>query len=242
MDLSRPALRGIVFDKDGCLFDFEATWAAWTADLLCDLAPDPAALGEVLGFDLAARRFHPHSPVIAGTPAEIAALMAPYVDHSDLEGLLNARAAAARQVEVVPLRPLFEGLRGPGGSGGSGLRLGVMTNDGAVPAAAHLAHVGDLLDPVIGSDSGHGAKPDGAPLRHIARLWGLPPGACAMVGDSTHDLIAARAAGMRPVAVLTGPAGRADLAPLAEVVLPSIAALPDWVAGQATQTPPKTTR
>ena len=35
-----------------------------------------------------------------------------------------------------------------------------------------------------------------------------------MVGDSTHDLRAGRAAGMRTVAVLTGLAGADELAPL----------------------------
>ena len=55
---------------------------------------------------------------------------------------------------------------------------------------------------------------------------------CAMVGDSLHDLQAARAAGMRAVAVLTGLTGRAELAPEADVVLDTIAELPDWVLAQ----------
>ena len=54
-----------------------------------------------------------------------------------------------------------------------------------------------------------------------------------MVGDSLHDLDAGRAAGMRPVAVLTGIARAGDLAPHAEVVLPDIGALPAWLDAQA---------
>jgi phosphoglycolate phosphatase len=50
-----------------------------------------------------------------------------------------------------------------------------------------------------------------------------------MVGDSTHDLHAGRGAGMATVAVLTGVAGRAALAPHADVVLNSIAELPEWL-------------
>ena len=50
-----------------------------------------------------------------------------------------------------------------------------------------------------------------------------------MVGDSAHDLIAGRAAGMQCVGVLTGTATRADLAPLADVVLPDIGHIPDWL-------------
>jgi len=37
---------------------------------------------------------------------------------------------------------------------------------------------------------------------------------------------------MRPVAVLTGIAPAADLAPLAEAVLPDIGALPGWIDAQ----------
>ena len=58
---------------------------------------------------------------------------------------------------------------------------------------------------------------------------GLSPDVCVMVGDSTHDLHAGRAAGMSTVAVLTGVAQAAELAPHADVVLPSIADLPRWL-------------
>jgi phosphoglycolate phosphatase len=57
----------------------------------------------------------------------------------------------------------------------------------------------------------------------------LPPAAVALVGDSLHDLHAARAAGAVSIAVLTGPlgeAGRAELEPHADYVIGSIADLP----------------
>jgi len=50
------------------------------------------------------------------------------------------------------------------------------------------------------------------------------------VGDSTHDLIAGRRAGMQTVAVLTGVALEAELAPHADVVLPNIGHIPAWMA------------
>jgi phosphoglycolate phosphatase len=54
-----------------------------------------------------------------------------------------------------------------------------------------------------------------------------------MVGDSTHDLHAGRAAGMVCVAVLTGVADRDELAPHADVVLDTIADLPRWLGLQS---------
>ena len=61
-----------------------------------------------------------------------------------------------------------------------------------------------------------------------SRHCNCAPQQVAMVGDSLHDLNAARAAGSVAVAVLSGPARRAVLAPHADVVLDSIADVPAW--------------
>ena len=139
-------------------------------------------------------------------------------------GILTSTAAAP-QVEAAPLGPLLDRLLA------AGLTLGVATNDSEAPARAHLARAGvlDRFAFVAGYDSGHGAKPGPGMLEAFCRTTGLAPRACAMIGDSLHDLESGRAAGMATVGVLTGLAGRADLAPLADVVLPDIGALPDWL-------------
>ena len=49
--------------------------------------------------------------------------------------------------------------------------------------------------------------------------------------ENLHDLDAARAAGMKAIGVLTGPALRETLAPHADVVLGTIAELGDWIDG-----------
>jgi phosphoglycolate phosphatase len=128
--------------------------------------------------------------------------------------------------EAVPLRPLLSALRG------RGLRLGVATNDSEAPARQHLANHGitDCFDFISGYDSGHGAKPGPGMCLAFASQLGLDPARVAMVGDSRHDLEAGRAAGMRVVAVLTGVARREDLEPHADVVLPDIGAIPDWLS------------
>jgi phosphoglycolate phosphatase len=59
---------------------------------------------------------------------------------------------------------------------------------------------------------------------------GLAPDEVALVGDSLHDLEAARAAGAVAIAVLTGRTGlaaRPELEPHADHVIESIADLPD---------------
>ena len=89
-----------------------------------------------------------------------------------------------------------------------------------------MAGVIELFDFVAGFDSGHGGKPEPGMLLAFARVAGLAPSAVLMVGDSRHDLIAGRRAGMATLAVLTGVAEAADLADLADAVRPDIGHLP----------------
>lgn len=229
------ALRGILFDKDGTLFDFHATWSIWSAELITTLAQGNAGLAVrlalAIGYDPGTGRFDPASPVIAGTPPEIAEALQPHLPGRSLADLvvqMNSLSSQARMAPAVPLVPLLQVLRG------RGMRLGLATNDGERPARAHLASVGvsDLFDYIAGSDSGHGGKPHPGMLLAFAAQQGLHPGQVVMVGDSTHDLAAGRAAGMATVGVLTGPASAADLADLADVVLPDIGHLPGWLDSQ----------
>ena len=230
------AIQGVLFDKDGTLFDFAATWNSWAASMLASLAGGDAAraarLSGRIGFDFEARRFNPASPAIAGTPEDLAELLAPDVpelSQAELAKRIAADSAGAPQVEAVPLAPLLARLRG------MGLKLGVATNDAEAPARAHLASVGHeaSFDFIAGFDSGFGGKPKPGICLGFAAAVGIPAAAVAMVGDSAHDLAAGRAAGMRAVAVLTGVAGEAELAPLADAVLPDIGHLPDWISMQS---------
>ncbi|MEL7013970.1 MAG: HAD family hydrolase, partial [Pseudomonadota bacterium] len=111
-------------------------------------------------------------------------------------------------------------------------KIGLMTNDTEFAARAHLNEAGltHFFDMIIGYDSGYGAKPSPDPLLAFAHETELRPERIAMVGDSTHDLIAGRAAGMQTIGVLTGGASAATLAPYADVVLPDIGHIPAWLA------------
>ncbi|MFN3936198.1 MAG: HAD family hydrolase [Gemmobacter sp.] len=224
----------VIFDKDGTLFDFRRTWSDWSVRLLDELSggnPAMAAiLGQAIGFDPTRREFAPDSPVIAATPTEIGVVLLPHlpgVTLAELVERMNRLSETVPLAAAVPLGPLLEDLRR------RGLRLGLVTNDAERPARMHLAAAGiaALFDFVAGFDSGHGAKPAPGPLLAFARMLGADPGRMLMIGDSPHDLIAGRAAGMRTLGVLTGIADSASLAPLAEAVLPDIGHLPPWLDG-----------
>ena len=226
-------ISALLFDKDGTLFEFAATWEGWAEAFLlraCDNDhPRATHLGGIIGFDMTNRSFRPDSLVIANTPAEIARAMIPHMPETTYDALLqtlNDEAETVALVEAVPLVAYLDGLRL------RGLRLGVATNDAHAPAMAHLKSVGidGHFDFIAGSDSGFGAKPDTGQMLAFARAVDLDPESIAMVGDSAHDLIAGRDAGMTTIGVLTGFAGADDLTPFADVVLPDIGHIPGWLA------------
>ena len=227
-------IRAVLFDKDGTLFDFASSWSGWARQLLVELSEGDGAraraLGAAIRFDLSAGQFDPTSPVIAGTLEEAAALMHPHLPHLSRAALISRlvqSAETAQMVPPLPLVPLLGGLRA------RGLVLGVATNDAESAAHAHLRAAGITAHfaHVLVYDSGYTPKPAPDMLLGFAARAGLAPETVLMVGDSTHDLIAGRAAGMATIGVLTGLATRGQLAPHADLVLPDIGHLPAVLAG-----------
>ena len=231
--MSRPRrITGILFDKDGTLFDFERSWTNWMSSLLRRLARgderSAEAAGRSIGFDYHGNRFKPDSFVIAGTPAQIfdrLQLEFPDWPSPELHDAIEESSTAAMQAEAVPLKPLLSGMVR------TGYRLGIATNDSESVARAHIrdAGVADLFEFVAGSDSGFGAKPDPGMLRAFCAHAGIAPASALYVGDSLLDLEAGRRAGIETVGVLTGMADRKELSPMAAAVLDDIGQLPDWL-------------
>ena len=230
-------IRGILFDKDGTLFDFNATWAGLVERVLDRLAPDAAAharMAEIAGYDPAARRFRPGAPVVAGSVAEVAegwAALVPGVTAPQIEAMANRLGAEVATSELVPACADLPGFLD--GLSGAGYALGVATHDAEASARAHLGAAGavDRFDFIAGYDSGHGLKPGPGMLHAFAAKVGIAPAEVAMLGDSVHDLLMVpNAGGGLAVGVLTGPATEGDLAPFADHVIASIAELPELLA------------
>jgi len=233
MNRAQP-IEGIVFDKDGVLFDFQRTWGAWAHGVITALAQGDEGLAQTLAdalaYDRPTRTFHRESFVIAGPAHHVSEAMAAHLPDwtlEDVHAVLVGEAATAPLAPAVPLRPVLLDLQA------RGLRLGVATNDAERAAKAQLIsqNVIDVFDLVCGFDSGFGAKPDPGMCLAFSQTTGIAPEALVMVGDSTHDMEAGRAAGFTCVAVLTGVATAEDLAPFADAVLPDIAALGAWLDG-----------
>jgi phosphoglycolate phosphatase len=227
-----PAIRGVLFDKDGTLIDFLATWSPAYEQAASDTARGDAALAERLltqgGRDPLTRRFRPDSPLAAGTNAEIGRLWAELAGHADHAALTEKLDKFFREHAVANARPVTDLVNLFGRLRGHGLKLGLATMDSSAAAEAQLASFGvrRLMDFVCGYDSGFGHKPGPGMVEGFCRSVRLAARSVAVVGDSPHDLDMARAAGAGlAIGVLTGVSPRETLTLHADLVLESIADL-----------------
>ncbi len=231
-DEKRRPIAGVLFDKDGTLIDFRATWLAAyrgaSADL-CRAAGLPESFARTLlarsGYDHGTDSFAETSPLLWATNEAIAErwLAEPeLLGHRGLLPLVLAHfedAARYPPVAVGDLASLFRRLRQ------GGLRLGVATMDITAKAEALLDKLGlrSSLDFVTGYDGGFGEKPEPGMVLGFCAATGLRPAEVLVVGDTAADLMMGRAAGVGAVvAVLTGATPRHLLDALADHVLESV--------------------
>jgi phosphoglycolate phosphatase len=227
------ALRGVLFDKDGTLIDFNASWRAAFETVALELAGEAElakALLEEGGWDEASQTFRGGSLIAAGNSADIAeawtARLERKQDPQALAGWMDRRFAEMGALHAAPLFPvdrLFVTLRD------MGLKVGVATNDSEAGARASLGAIGALAlaDFVAGYDSGHGPKPELGMIEAFCRDAGLAAGEVVMVGDNAHDMIMGQAAGAGLlVGVLSGNSGPEALQPPAHHLLASAEELP----------------
>ena len=88
----------------------------------------------------------------------------------------------------------------------------------------------DLIQVITGRDDTWRIKPHPSPVRHAADQLGVSVERCLLVGDSTVDIEAARAAGARSVGVLCGFGSKKELERAgADLVLDRTSELVDWL-------------
>jgi phosphoglycolate phosphatase len=232
------AVRGLLFDKDGTLFDFNATWMPLYLETANEVAGGDKALALRLlvesGYDAASQRLDPRSPLAAGTNAQIAEIWAQIAGGEWSVARLTrrfdanfAKSMAMRPTPVTDLASLFGRLKA------KGLKIGVATMDShaAARAAIETFELVGLVDFACGYDSGHGHKPGPGMVEAFCRAVELAAKDVAVVGDTPHDMHMARAAGAGlAIGVLTGVSPREVLADHADRVLASIAELDDLLA------------
>lgn len=133
-----------------------------------------------------------------GTPEQVAPARLESALHFYLE---TYGAHCAEQSALMPgAAALLRALRA------NGVSLACVTNKPAAITARVLAQL--MPDAgfgmVLGGDSGAGAKPGAGPLLAAMEGLGAEPARSLMVGDSRHDVNAARAAGVAVICVAGG--------------------------------------
>ena len=233
-------IKAILFDKDGTLIDFNGTWGPAAFEVMTALCDGDRVRLErlmlVSEYLEEERRFLPSSPLVAGSSAHYGPLWAEALGREPGDELYREMDDLFRVWGLQYLAPIARPAEILRELAGRGLFLGIATNDAESSARAQAEALGlsGMMEYIVGYDSGHGGKPDPGMVAAFGRHHGLQPDEVAMVGDSVHDLLAARAAGAVAVAVLTGPlkdAARADIEPHADHVLSSIADLAAWLDG-----------
>jgi len=230
----RMNYRGIVFDKDGTLLDFNRTWLPVYLHAACEFAgSDPALAAELLscnGFDPKRNRFLGGSLLAAGNNHQIADAWAQQLRQPDQVEFISLRLNEIFQVQgalqataVAGLAHTLRQLKG------SGYRLGVATADShqGIINTLQSFDVLDDFDFLAGYDSGHGVKPEAGMVLAFCEQTGLSSEQVVVVGDNRHDIEMGRnaKAGLC-VGVLTGTSERTDLETIADIVLDDISQLP----------------
>lgn len=116
-----------------------------------------------------------------------------------------------------------------------GLRLAVVTNKGTAFTLPLLRQMGltPFFDTIVCGDTCARRKPDPMPLLHACEVLGVAPTRALFVGDSINDALAARAAGMRMLAL---PYGYNEGNPVqglpADAIVGSVLEAARWAAAQ----------
>jgi phosphoglycolate phosphatase len=192
--------RAFLFDMDGTL-----------VDSLADIGGSMNHVLGSLGF--------PQHPIAdykmlvgEGAGSLVTKSLPPGQEASHGEALARYRSHYASNL-VARSRPyegivaLLESLRARGD------RLAVVTNKPQAPASTivDVLFPKGLFDFVLGERVGLARKPDPAPALLAAQTLGVPASDCCFVGDTSVDMLTARAAAMRSIGVLWGFRDRAEL-------------------------------
>ena len=227
-------IKGILFDKDGTLLDFNGTWLEpyfQASRYLADCAGDPALADQLMrngGYIEKTGGWQCDSLLASGSNEQIydfwSAEMGGLMTSAQIARIreIFSHAASAYVPAVENTEKLLQSLKA------QEIKLGLATMDDELNARGMLRqlHLTDCFDFICGADSGYGVKPEAGMINGFCEVCNLVPEEVLMVGDSPKDLNMGKNAGAAlTVGVLTGAHGREELEAIGDVVIENISGL-----------------
>ena len=223
MPLSNVPFQAAIVDLDGTMVDTVGDFEVALARALADLGHPPvsrAFISRTVG--KGSEHLILRSLAEAGAPASLYEQAWARYQHHYLA--INGQHSAV----FAGVVPGLQALRA------AGLRLACLTNKPNAFARPLLAQKGldGFFEHAFGGDAFARKKPDPLPLLETCKALGTPPGRTLMVGDSSNDAAAARAAGCPVVLVSYGyNHGEPVASAGADAVVDSLEQLPALLAG-----------
>ncbi len=229
-------IKGILFDKDGTLLDFNATWRSayiQAANHIAESVGQPELADSLLrsgGYDQATGQWGADSLLASGSNRQILDLWSGQLGQPLNGPQLSAirdifsHAASHPAPAIKNLRGFLLGLKE------RGLKTGLATMDDEDNAVSMIEKLNleNCFDFVCGADSGYGTKPDPGMVEAFCHHCDLSPDQVIMVGDSPKDIHMGINAGVAlSVGVLTGSHNRRELGKHTDTALENIAELED---------------
>lgn len=185
-----------IFDLDGTLVTFKLDIREWRK-VIIDVMKRRGF--STLGLDIAT----PTQQILDNAKAQVSGDPEPYE---------SLRREAFSILDSLELEGAKSALIFPGADGvlrllkSRGFRIGMLTNSGRVAASLSLTRWGmrDFFELVLTRDDVEAMKPRPEGLTEAVRMLGVQPDRACYIGDSLYDVVAAKAAGMKSVAVSTG--------------------------------------
>lgn len=235
-ELTVSAFRLIIFDKDGTLLDFHKMWGTWVTELgrRLQVTVGPAVVARLykaMDVDLNTGHIAPGGNLAITPMAELRNLTITVLREFDLApATLEAALLTAWHIPdpvllaypLTDLTTLFNTLQA------RGLKIAINTSDDRASTEATLAGLGvdGLVDTLVCADDGLPIKPAPDTIFNICRSLKIAPHQALMVGDNVDDLKMGYAAGVGlTIGVLSGVSLASELAPYANLLLPSVADL-----------------
>lgn len=197
MGFDPSRVRLVCFDVDGTLSDTDELY-------IQRIQPWIAPLGRLIGTDV-----HQLARKLVYTLETPGNFILEWLDKLGMDRAVDRLSGAVDRWRILPRKPfylLIEGVDQMLDQLQSGYQLAIVSSRGSRKTMAflHYFNLVHFFDLVVTSQTCRRTKPHPDPLLWVAQQTAIPVENILMVGDTSHDIRAGKAAGTQTIGVLCG--------------------------------------